>query len=357
MLRILEMTCADLEAFFKSTYGKGPFLADRLYCEFYKKRNLRPWDAEAIRRSPGLAERVQSEWEIRPGEVIEWFDHEDVVKFVTELCDGHRIETVIISMANHRTVCVSSQVGCRWGCRFCETAKLGYVRDLQVQEIVGQVLAARDRYGQSIRNVVFMGMGEPMDNFDAVRKSVLVLNEQRGLDIALRRITLSTAGVIGGIEKMMTPSMPAVNLAISLNTADKDLRDWLMPINRSNPLADLKRVLGVYTRERGARIMINYVLIPEVNDGLMRARQLIDWLSDLDVRVNLIPLNSGGAGNFKVPVQEDVDAFRRLLIQQGVNVQERHPRGRGMMAGCGQLGAGATNAAFGRQAHESLRTP
>ena len=146
---------------------------------------------------------------------MEEVEQEGVSKFVSELDDGHCIETVVISMATHLTVCVSSQVGCRMGCCFCETAKMGFIRNLDVQEIVGQVVAARRRYGKRIRNVVFMGMGEPMDNFDAVVKSILILNDQRGLDIALRQITLSTVGVINGIEKLIASNMPNVNLAVS----------------------------------------------------------------------------------------------------------------------------------------------
>ena len=268
MLQILEMTHADLEAFFKSKYGKGPFLANALYGSFYKQLNPRPWDAEAIRLSPGLAANLKRDWDAAPGNVVERVEQEGVVKFVTELNDGNRIETVIISMATYQTVCVSSQVGCRRGCRFCETAKMGLIRDLGVQEIVGQVVAARRRYGKSVRNVVFMGMGEPMDNFDAVLKAIRVMNDQRGLDIAHRHITLSTVGVVKGIEKLTGSAMPRVNLAISLNAADNDLRSRLMPVNLSNPLQLLKKTLLTYTLEKDAGIMINYVLIPGVNDDL-----------------------------------------------------------------------------------------
>jgi hypothetical protein len=194
------MSHADLKAFFKNNYDKGPFLAGALYREFYKKLNPCPWHAEALRHSPGLSAKLKKDWDLAPGEVVEWIEQEGVVKFVTLLRDMHRIETVVISMATHLTVCVSSQVGCSRGCRFCETAKMGFIRNLDVQEITGQIMAARRQYGKSVRNVVFMGMGEPMDNRDAVFKSIQVMNDQRGLDIALRRITLSTAGVVDGIR-------------------------------------------------------------------------------------------------------------------------------------------------------------
>ena len=340
MLRILEMTHADVAAYVKNTYGKGPFLAGALYRAFYKRLDQRPWDAEAISLSPGLAAKLREDWDAAPGEVVEWIEQEGVVKFITALEDGHRIETVVISMATHLTVCVSSQVGCRRGCRFCETAKMGLIRNLTVQEIVGQVVAARRRYGKSVRNVVFMGMGEPMDNLDAVITSIQVMNDQRGLDIAMRHITLSTAGVINGIETVTSPGMPGVNLAVSLNTADNDLRDRLMPVNRSHPLPALKKALLRYTLERGAGIMINYVLIPDVNTTRDCAEQLKEWMPPLNARVNLIPLNPGGAADFTVADQDGITAFREYLVRHGVNAQERHPRGRGVMAACGQLGAG-----------------
>jgi len=343
MLQILQMTHADLEAFFKNTYGKGPFLANALYQTFYKKRNPDPWNAEAIRLSPGLAARLKKDWNMSPGEVVDWVEQEGVVKFATQLKDGHRIETVVISMATHLTVCVSCQVGCGRGCCFCETAKMGLIRNLDVQEIIGQVMAARRRYAKSVRNVVFMGMGEPMDNLDAVIKSIHVMNDQRGLDIALRHISLSTVGVVRGINRLTEASMPRVHLSVSLNAADNDLRDQLMPVNRSNPLPVLKAALQRYTIDSGTGIMVNYVIMPGVNDSRDCANQLTDWLSSLKARVNLIPLNPGETAAFQVPEENDISLFRQYLIQRGVNAQERYPRGREVMAACGQLSTGGTH--------------
>ena len=341
MLRILQMTHADLAAFFKNNYAKGPFLAGALYREFYKRLNPFPWRAEAVSLSPGLKEKLQKDWRAAPGEVVEWVEQKGVFKFVTRLKDGHRIETVVIAMANHLTVCVSCQVGCRQGCRFCATAKMGFIRNLDAEEITGQVMAARRRYGKSVRNVVFMGMGEPMDNRGAVLTSIQVMNDQRGLDIALRRMTLSTVGVIDGIAAWTGASMPRVQLAVSLNAADDDLRDKLMPVNRANRLADLKAALLRYSAQKEAGIMFNYVLIPGVNDSRDCADRLIEWLSELNARVNLIPFNPGDSDKFHAPGRKNIAALRQHLIRHGVNAQERHPRGREVMAACGQLGAGA----------------
>jgi 23S rRNA (adenine2503-C2)-methyltransferase len=338
MLKILEMTYADLAAYFRENHGKGPFLAGALYREYFKSLNATPWTAEAISRSPGLPALLERDWTAVPGEIVDEVEQDGVLKIIIRLDDGQLIESVIISMETHRTVCVSSQVGCRMGCRFCETARMGFVRNLTVEEIAGQVYTARHRYGNSVRNVVFMGMGEPMDNFDHVIKSIEVLSDQRGLDIARRHITLSTVGLASGIERLAGSNIPGINLAVSLNAAGEGLRTWLMPINQQVSLDTLQNVLKKFPLRRGAVIMINYVLIPGINDSRDCAEQLVNWLSQLEARVNLIPFNPSHDHEFHAPRQSEIDAFRRLLIEKGVNVQQRHPRGRGVMAACGQLG-------------------
>jgi 23S rRNA (adenine2503-C2)-methyltransferase len=338
MLRLLEMTYDNLTTAFAERYGKGPFLAGALYREFYKQGNPQAWQASAIAASPGLPDRLRQTMAFDPGVVVDEVDQEGVVKFVTALRDGHRIESVILPMESHFTICVSSQVGCRMGCRFCETARLGLVRQLSVEEIVGQVYAARRRFGIDIRNVVFMGMGEPLDNFDAVIQAVRVLSDQRGMDIARRYITISTAGRIDGIEKLAALKMPHVKLAVSLNAPNDDLRSRLMPLNHTAPLARLQKVLMAYPLKKGYDIMIGYILIPGVNNTQACARQLTQWLAPLSAKVNLIPFNPGTAARYRSPTEVELDTFRQRLIDLCVNVQKRSPRGRDLMAACGQLG-------------------
>jgi len=342
MLRLLEMTYADLTEVFAERFGKGPFLAGALYREFYKKLNPQAWQAAAIARSPGLPDRLRQALAFEPGDVVDDVHQEGVVKFVTALKDGHCIESVFLPMESHGTICVSSQAGCRMGCRFCETARLGLVRQLSVEEIVGQVYDARRRFGARVRNVVFMGMGEPFDNFDAVIQAVRVFSDQRGLDIAQRYITISTAGHVDGIEKLAGLGMPHLKLAVSLNAPNDDLRSQLMPINRTAPLDRLQRALMAYPLKKGYAVMIGYVLMPGVNDGVDCARQLARWLTPLSAKVNLIPFNPGPASPYPSPTEKELDAFRRRLIDLGVNVQKRVSRGRDLMAACGQLGNAAT---------------
>ena len=337
-LRLLEMTYADLTKALAEVYGKGPFLAGALYRAFYKQLNPQAWQASAIQASPGLADRLFQTMVYEPGEIVEEVHQEGVVKFVTALKDGHRIESVILPMESHLTICVSSQVGCRMGCRFCETGRLGLLRQLTVEEIVGQVYQARKRFGAPIRNVVFMGMGEPFDNFDAVIQAVRVLCDQRGLDIAQRYITLSTAGHIDGIEKLASLGMPHLKLAVSLNAPNDALRTQLMPIHRMASLAQLQACLMRYPLKKGYTHMIAYVLIPGANDTPECARQLARWLAPLKAKVNLIPFNPGTQAVYRSPTETELTYFRQQLIDLKVNVQKRASRGRNLMAACGQLG-------------------
>ena len=339
MLRLLELTYENLVDAFKVHYDKGPTLAAALYREFYKNLNPEAWVADKIGRSPGLTGRLKRDMVFTPGTVVDEVRQEGVVKFVTGLSDGHRIESVVLPLETHLTVCVSSQVGCRMGCRFCETARMGLVRQLTVEEIVGQVFTARRRYGDRIRNVVFMGMGEPFDNFDAVVQAVRVLSDQRGLDIAQKHITVSTVGLIDGIIKLADLKMPHLKLAVSLNAPDDDLRSGLMPINRKNPLSALQKILSAFPLKKGYDIMIAYVLISGVNDGAGCIRNLTLWLEPLRAKVNLIPFNPGTDTRFKAPSEEEIDRFRDRLIDRHVNVQRRYSRGREVMAACGQLGS------------------
>ena len=205
------------------------------------------------------------------------------------------------------------------------------------EEIVGQVYTARQRFGASVRNVVFMGMGEPFDNFNAVIQAVRVLSDQRGLDIAQRYITLSTAGRVDGIEKMATLEMPHLKLAVSLNAPNDRLRSQLMPINKAVPLDRLREALMRYPLKKGYDIMVAYVLMPGVNDGTECARQLADWLSPLSAKVNLIPYNSNPNLPFERPTPLQVDRFREILTDYHISAFVRRPRGDEISAACGQL--------------------
>ncbi|MBW2099705.1 MAG: 23S rRNA (adenine(2503)-C(2))-methyltransferase RlmN [Deltaproteobacteria bacterium] len=337
-MNILQLTWAELADEFKIRYGKGKYHATAVYREVYKNGNLDFSHVDEFAKSQKLAGKIQSVLVLNPGLVIEEQKDKGLVKFITRLADGLEIESVIIPMATHNTLCVSSQVGCRMGCTFCETGRLGLLRNLAVEEIVGQVYTARFSLGSPIKNIVFMGMGEPFDNFDNVIQAIRVMNDPRGLDIAHSHITLSTAGRIDGIRKLGSLNWRRLNLAVSLNAPNDRLRSKIMPLNRAVPMDKLKESLMTYPLKKSGTFFIEYVLIKGLNDSHEHALELAGFLKPLPVRLNLIPYNPLSDSQFKAPSDEDVHRFSGWLEQENVFVRKRWSKGRSVMAGCGQLG-------------------
>lgn len=267
------------------------------------------------------------------------------------------VESVVIPMLTRSgrrtfTLCVSSQVGCAMGCGFCETAQMGLIRSLTVSEIVGQWFNARHTLGNNIANIVFMGMGEPMDNLDAVLQAVDILTDHHGASIPMSKVTISTVGRIDGIrvfgERIAEPGWKRLGLAISVNAPNDEIRDELMPINRGMPMAELQQALLDLPMVRTRKICFEYVLIPGVNDQQDHARQLAaflrPWASTPDRPVpnglvNLIPYNPRRNSPWPAPEESAVEAFMSWLIEEGLFVKRRRTKGRSAMAACGQLGA------------------
>jgi 23S rRNA (adenine2503-C2)-methyltransferase len=337
-MNLLCLTYDQLENQFRQRYGKGAFHASALYRAFYRKANLNLHEVDAFDASPALRQAVEGDLSIRVPSVVDTIEQDGVTKLAFRLDDGARVEAVVIPMANHATVCVSCQVGCRMGCRFCQTARIGWRRDLTVDEIVAQVYTVKVRMGIDVRNVVFMGMGEPLDNFDRVMQAIRVLADQRGLDIAKRRMTLSTVGLLTGIRRLAALQWPQLKLAVSLNAPDDTLRSKLMPVNKRYPMSDLKKVLADYPLARGNVLMIEYVLIKGVNDRPEHAVQLSDYLQGLSAKLNLIPYNPLRRSSFEAPTEREVETFRQCLIDQRVFVRLRSSKGNRIRAACGQLG-------------------
>jgi len=272
-------------------------------------------------------------------------------------------ESVIIPMHSYRgsnwyTLCVSSQVGCRMGCTFCETGRMGLLHNLTAGEIVRQRLVARQlmwangavpqrtfRYfGDGIQNVVFMGMGEPFDNFEALVQAIRVLNEPTGLAMPLTHITVSTVGRIDGLRRLAALARGGdrdwhnLRLAVSLNAPDDRLRDQLMPINKGMPLAALQAALREFPLARRARLLIEYVLIKGVNDSLEHADRVAAWCEPLPCVVNLIPYNPQRDAAYAPPEGATMLAFLRRLRTRGIFVKRRVTQGCNVMGACGQLG-------------------
>ena len=337
-MKILELTLDQLTARFDKAYGKGRFHATALFREIFKFGNREFFSAKEFMASPVFAGELRKSLTCSPGEIIEILEDNNLTKFITRLSDGQKIESVIIPMANHQTLCVSSQVGCKMGCRFCETGRMGFKRNLQVSEITGQLFNARFNLKKNIKNIVFMGMGEPFDNFDHVIQAIRVMNEQRGFDIALRHITVSTAGVIHGIEKLGRLGMMGLRLAVSINSPDDNIRSWLMPVNQTAPLQRLKKSLEMFPLPRRGCFLFEYILIKGFNDSQNDAIRLAEYIKPLPVRLNLIPYNPVSGLNFESPCDDDMVRFSDVLTENGVFVVKRWSKGRSVSAGCGQLG-------------------
>ena len=259
-------------------------------------------------------------------------------KFLITLQDGRHVESVFIPRTPHQTFCVSTQVGCAMGCAFCLTATMGLLRNLTPGEIVGQVrvLAGALDLCAARFNIVFMGMGEPLHNYDATMAAVRILADNHGFAVHPRRITVSTVGIVPAIERLAAEDvMP--RLAVSLHAPTDEQRAALVPVNRKYPIADIIEACRRFPPARRGRITFEYVLLAGVNDSQDDARRLAALVQDLHVKVNLIPLNPAAGIPFERPSDERIDAFGRTLSERGVTVMVRKSRGRDIRAACGQL--------------------
>jgi 23S rRNA (adenine2503-C2)-methyltransferase len=318
-------------------YGRKPFLADYLFAFIHQKRVL---DLNAVTPLPA-AFREQL---IGDGYFIssltlaeQHHDPDGTTKLAFDVSGGGRIEAVRLSDRERQTLCLSTQVGCRMGCSFCATGRLGFERNLTAAQIVDQVYQAQQLCGP-IHNVVYMGMGEPLDNLDEVMRSVELLNHERGVHIGIRRITLSTCGLPEGIRKLADFTLHP-RLAVSLHSADDRTRQELMPIAKKYPLVRLVEAMKDYQLRTGRRLTIEYCLIRDVNDSDTHARSLLRLLKGLSVHVNLIEMNPFGNCPFAPSPPRRVSAFAEILTNAGIETVIRFRRGQSIKAACGQLGA------------------
>lgn len=258
-------------------------------------------------------------------------------KWAFRLIDGQVVETVLIPEQDHSTICVSTQVGCAMGCKFCYTAKMGLMRDLSPSEIAGQVLRVIEQVdaGKRPRNIVFMGMGEPLANYDNLLKSLEILLDDTGLNFSSRRITVSTCGLVPEIERLGRDTN--VGLAISLHAPDDQVRSRIMPVNRRYSLTELVAACKRYNLSPRRRITFEYLLLGGVTDRPVQARLLAELLRDIPAKINLIPFNEIPKIGFKQPEPRDVLAFQEIMKQANYTTIIRKSRGRDISAACGQL--------------------
>ena len=268
-------------------------------------------------------------------------EHGDTtVKAVLRAPDGLEYECVRIPMGEDRaTLCVSSQVGCKMGCTFCETGRMGLLRQLSAAEIVGQLVVARAVLAWSVQNIVFMGMGEALDNADNLVRALRVLNDQKGLQLGMQRITVCTVGHAEGIERLAAEGYKRLNLSFSLNAASDSLRATMMPVTKKYPLARVKQALQAYPQRASFVLAVNYCLLPEVNDRACDVDDVVAFLDGIPrAVVNVIPYNPGSTPFARAPREDEVVDFIDRLRARGLIVKRRITRGRSVMAACGQLG-------------------
>ncbi|MGP1576942.1 MAG: 23S rRNA (adenine(2503)-C(2))-methyltransferase RlmN [Treponema sp.] len=264
-------------------------------------------------------------------------DPDGTIKLAIDLYDASRIETVLLLDKNNRkTACVSCQVGCPMGCTFCQTGQIGFLRNLQPNEIVEQFFHLEKICG-TLDNIVFMGMGEPLLNLSAIEKTLLILSHPKGRNLSRRRITLSTSGLCKGIYELADKQLD-IRLAVSLTTADEALRTKLMPVTRANPLPELKKAIQYFTQKSKKRVTLELALLKNINTDRDAAQQLYRFASGLAVHINLIPWNPVEHLPFETPTDGEVRTFYRYLQDMGLNVTVRQKRGRSIGGACGQLG-------------------
>ena len=286
----------------------------------------------------------------RPTVVTEQRSSDGTIKWLLAMSDGQQIETVYIPEENRGTLCVSSQVGCTLTCRFCHTGTQPLVRNLGAHEILQQIIHARDvleewpkvneksgaQNGRDLTNIVMMGMGEPLYNYDNVAKALRICMDEEGLSISKRRITLSTSGVVPQIVQCGTEL--GVNLAISLHAPNNELRSSIMPINNKYPLEDLLAACREYPgTSENRKITFEYVMLAGVNDSDACAHELVDILYGIPAKVNIIPFNKWPNSDFECSSRNRVMAFARILEERGHDAPIRRPRGEDILAACGQL--------------------
>jgi 23S rRNA (adenine2503-C2)-methyltransferase len=325
----------ELEAFI-ARYGKERYRARQIFKWLYQKGAASFEEmsdiSKELRRELAQSARISS---LVP-EMVE-VSRDGTRKYLFRLEDGNAVESVLIPEEDRATLCISSQVGCAMGCSFCLTGTFRLTRNLTAAEIVNQVCAVKSSVQEHppLRNIVFMGMGEPLDNLDNVARAIRILVHDDGLQFSSRRVTVSTSGLVPQMDEL--GKRVTVNLAVSLNATTDEVRSRIMPVNRAYPLAELMAACRRFPLPSRRMITIEYVMIRGVNDTPDDAKRLVRLLHGIPVKVNLIPFNEHEGSGFRAPLQESIDYMHRYLLDRHITVITRDSRGADISAACGQL--------------------
>lgn len=320
--------------------GEKKFVASQIFSWLHKHK-VSSFD-EMTNISKALREKLKNYYDIYgctiEKKLVSVYD--DTVKYLFKLHDGEYIESVVMKYKYGYTICVSSQVGCKMGCKFCASGIAGFVRNLDVGEILGQVYAAENDLGIRISHIVMMGVGEPLDNFDNVMKFLSLVSDENGLNIGMRNISLSTCGVVTGIYRLMEKHLQ-LTLSISLHAPNDEIRSRTMPVNKRWNIDELLKACRDYTKATSRRISFEYAMISGVNDSDECAKELASRLKGMLCHVNLIPVNSVKERDFRRSDNTRINEFIKILEKYGINVTVRRTLGSDINASCGQLRRGA----------------
>ena len=314
--------------------GEKKYRAKQIFAWLY--RGVETFE-EMTDLSKDLVKKLNEKFYIKNLEMKNFQKSKDgTIKFLFQLNDGHAIESVIMKYKYGNTACVSNQIGCKMGCNFCASAKIGFIRNLTPGEIVSQILEIEKQSGEKISNVVFMGIGEPLDNYDNVMKAIRLINDPKGLNIGARHISISTCGLVHNIKRLADENMQC-NLCISLHSSREDVRTSMMPINKVYHIPEIIEACKYYIEKTNRRITFEYALVDGVNDSLDDALHLAKLLKGMLCHVNLIPINKIKDGIYEKSSTEKILAFRDFLNEKGIVATVRRELGSDISAACGQL--------------------
>jgi len=331
---VLDYSLEELKEELSSS-GELPYRAKQVFSGIHKKGACSFGEIKGLPKE--LAAKLDKKFSIHTAACKEHLisGEDGTEKFLWRLNDGRLVETVLIKEKRRKTICLSTQVGCRFKCTFCASGKKGFVRDLKAYEMVEQVLNVREETGFPATNIVFMGMGEPLDNFDNLEKAIRIINHPDGINLGARRMTVSTCGIVPGIKKLKDIGLQ-VELSVSLHAGNDELRNELAPVNRKYPLKKLLAACEEYTRKTARVITLEYTLINGRNDSPKDAEELAGIARRLKAKINLI----GCTGDNKEDKnKKGLIRFRDLLQKKKARVTIRRSKGEDIMAACGQLAA------------------
>lgn len=335
MTDIKSLTLSELTQEMESI-GEKKFRAAQIY-SWLHERLVDDFD-EMTNLSKGLREKLKENYELPHLTLVrvQTSKIDETSKFLFRLSDGNVIESVLMKYHHGNSVCISSQVGCRMGCRFCASTLDGLTRNLRPSEMLDQIYRIQRSTGERVSNVVVMGSGEPMDNYDNLIRFIRLLSDENGLNISQRNITVSTCGIVPKILELAEEGL-SITLALSLHAPDDETRKTLMPIANSYSLSEVLPACREYYKKTGRRLTFEYSLVQGINDNLDEAKRLTALLKDMQGHVNLIPVNPIKERDFKQSNRDAIDAFRGYLEKHGINVTIRREMGRDIGGACGQL--------------------